>query len=160
MEDFLFLRIEQIIPTQDAEDYMIGMAEKAQDDINSQTELKYLEANRKEFWTKLIQEMSEKCNLYKNFSPGVYGWIGTRSSIMNFSVSKSYARAELYIDRGRDKKEENEFISNELYKRACRIKAETPGKVSDKDQWNTMLEFMVDSMMRLEQSLKNPLENI
>ena len=163
MEDFLFLKIEQIIPTQDTEDYMIGMAEKAQDDINSQTDLKHLEANRKEYWTKLIQQMNEKCNLYKNISPGIYGWIGARSIItgvgLNFSVSKSYARAELYIDRGRDKKEENEFIFNELYKRkdqiqkefgdqlvwqrledkrACRIKAETPGNVSDKDQWNTM----------------------
>ena len=33
MGDELFLNVERIIPTQDAEDYMIGMAEKAQDDI-------------------------------------------------------------------------------------------------------------------------------
>ena len=37
MGEQLFLNFEQIIPTQDAEDYMIGMAEKAQDDVESKT---------------------------------------------------------------------------------------------------------------------------
>ena len=180
MGDMLFLNVEQIIPTQDAEEYMIGMAEKAQDDIDSQTEL-HRHIIRRAFWTKLIQLMNAKSNLYQNISPSIYNWIGAGTGVrgvgLNFSVSRSYGRAELYIDRGT--KEENEFIFDELSahkeqiekdfggplvwerldeKRACRIKAETPGNVFDKEQWDKMLTFMVDSMVRLENALKNPLK--
>ena len=60
MGEELFLNVEQIIPTQDAEDYMIGMAEKAQGDIESQTKLKNHHNNiYHEFWTRLVNAMKE-----------------------------------------------------------------------------------------------------
>ena len=181
MGDDLFLNIEQIIPTQDTEEYMIGMAEKAQDDINSQTELKHRHIIRKEFWTKLIQRMNNtKTDLYQNINPGISNWIGAGSGVrgigFNFSISKSYGRAELYIDRG--DKDENEQIFDLLIKqkekiekefggpltwerldekRACRIKSETPGNIFEKEQWDDMLTFMVDSMFKLEHAFRHPL---
>ena len=54
MGEELFLNVEQIIPTPDAEDYMIGMAEKAQDDM--QRTLKQIRLE--EFWSKLIPAMN------------------------------------------------------------------------------------------------------
>lgn len=183
MGEELFLNIEQIIPTQDAEDYMIGMAEKAQDDIDSQTELKHRHIIRKEFWTKVIQVMNTKSNLFQNISPGIANWIGAGSGVrglgFNFAASKTYGRAELYIDRGN--KEENEFVFDELLKqreqiesvfggklewerlddkRACRIKSEKPGNVFDKEQWDKMIEFMADSMDRMEKSLKPMIKKV
>jgi hypothetical protein len=180
----LFLNIEQIIPTQDAEEYMIGMAEKAQDDINSQAELKRRHILRKEFWSMLIQKMNNtKSDLYQNINPGIYNWIGAGSGVrgvgFNFAVSKAYGRAELYIDRG--DKNENELIFDALMKqkdqieskfgaplgwerldekRACRIKAETPGNIFDKEQWESMLDYMVQSMLKLEDAFRGPLEKI
>jgi hypothetical protein len=183
MGDELFLNVEQIIPTQDAEEYMIGMAEKAQDDLDSQTELKHRHVIRKKFWAKLIQVMNTKSNLYQNISPSIHGWIGAGCGIrgvsLNFVASKSYGRAELYIDRG--SKEENEFIFDELFaykeqiekdfggpliwerleeKRACRIKSEAPGNVYDEEQWDAMQSFMVDRMVKLDNALRNPLKKV
>jgi hypothetical protein len=179
----LFLNIEQIIPTQDAEEYMIGMAEKAQDDIDSQTELKHRHVVRKEFWTKLLAEMNAKSTLFQNISPGKYHWIGAGSGIrgagLNFVITKSYCSAELYIDRG--EKEENKFMYDELFnlkeqienefggellwqrldeKRGSRIKAEMAGNVFDKDQWQEMITSMVNSMVRLDKALQDPLKII
>ncbi len=78
-------------------------------------------------------------------------------------------------------KEENEFVYDQLFerkkeienvfagelvwerldgKRACRIKSETPGNILDKEQWQEMMEFMVDSMVRMEKSVKIPLQEI
>ncbi len=181
MGDELFLNIEQIIPTQDAEEYMIGMAEKARDDIDSQTELKHRHVVRKEFWTKLLQEMNSKSNLFQNISPSKYHWIGAGSGIrgagLNFVITKSYCSAELYIDRGDQK--ENKYMYDELYsmksqieadfggsllwqrldeKRGSRIKSEMPGNVFEKDQWPEMIDSMVDSMIRLEKALREPLK--
>jgi len=45
-------------------------------------------------------------------------------------------------------------------KRASRIKTEISGNVTDKEQWNVMIEFMTDSMVKLESALKLPIKNI
>lgn len=184
MGEELFLNVEQIIPTQDAEDYMIGMAEKAQDDIESQTALKNRHIVRREFWTQLIQTMNAtQSTLYQNIRPGVANWIGAGSGVrgvgFNFAAAKHYGRAELYIDRG--DRAESEFIFDHLLsqkekietafgdslewerlegKRACRIKAETQGNVFERDQWQTMTDFMTDAMCRLETAIKGPLRQV
>ena len=130
-------------------------------------------ASRKEFWRKLLQSMNEKSSLYRNISPGSRHWISASSGVrgigLNFVASKFCARAELYIDRGNEK--ENEFIFDELlaqreqiekdfggslvwerleHARACRIKTEISGNVFDEREWDTMREFMVSSMLKLE----------
>ena len=183
MGDDLFLNVEQIIPTKDAEEYMIGMAEKAQEDISSQAESNQLQIIRREFWSKLLQVMNTKSSLCQNLSTTVYHWIGAGSGVrglgLNFATTKSYGRAELYIDRG--DKDENEFIFDELEKnkeqiesdfggalvwerldtkRASRIKIETNGNVTDKEQWDDMIEFMTDSMVNLDSALKLPIKNV
>ena len=183
MGDQLFLNVEQIIPTPDAEDYMIGMAEKAQEDISSQTESNQLQIIRKEFWSKLIPIMNTKSSLYQNINSSAYHWIGAGTGVrglgLNFATTKSYGRAELYIDRG--SKEENKFIYDELLKskvqieerfggslvwerldtkRASRIKSEVSGNVTDKEQWDEMIEFMTDTMNKLDQALKEPIKDI
>ena len=181
--DDLFLNVEQIIPTQDAEEYMIGMAEKVQDDISSQNVQNQLQIIRKEFWGNLINEMNKKSTLYKNINAGLYHWIGAGSGVrglgLNFAVTKSYGRAELYIDRGN--KDENKFIFDELIKhkeqiekdygdelvwerldtkRASRIKAEVPGDVTDKEQWHNMIEFMTVSMNKLDLALRDSIKSV
>jgi len=183
MGDELFLNVEQIIPTPDAEDYMIGMSEKAQDDINSQTESNQLQIIRKEFWSKLLPVMNSKSSLYQNINTSAYHWIGAGSGVrglgLNFVTTKSYGRAELYIDRG--DKDENKFVFDELVKnkeqierdfggslewerldtkRASCIKTEISRNVTDKEQWNVIIEFMMDSMVKLESALKLPIKNI
>ncbi len=181
MGEELFLNVEQIIPTQDTEEYMIGMAEKAQDDIEDQVEQKQRHLVRREFWSQIIDAMNaSSSNLYQNISPGVYSWIGAGSGVggigFNFVATRQYGRAELYIDRG--DKAENDYVFNQLLsrrdeiheafggvlewepledRRACRIKAEQSGNVFDQDQWNAMTTFMVDAMCRLEKAIKRPL---
>lgn len=181
MDDSRFINFEQIIPTQDAEEYMIGMAEKAQDEIKSQGE----GAAMKEFWTKLIQQMNQKSDLFKNISPKVNAWLTVTSGIpgvaFNFSISNTNAHSFLYIDKGKDKKRENKFIFDELAKRkdqihkeyddslnwkrmdskrACRIGDQIPGSIFDKEQRGKIMDFMVDSMVRLEKTFKTPLEEV
>ena len=63
------MTMDQIIPTKDAEEYMIGMAEKTQNDIDKKAELKNRHIVRKEFWGKLIEEMNKKSDLFQNISP-------------------------------------------------------------------------------------------
>ncbi|MBD3180388.1 MAG: DUF4268 domain-containing protein [Candidatus Latescibacteria bacterium] len=171
--DQLFLTVDQIIPTKDAEEYMIGMAEKVQDEIDSKTKLSNRHRIRREFWIRLIDDMNNKSELYSNISPSIYNWISTTAGLrgvgFNFAVSKYYGRAEIYIDRG--DYDENKKIFDMLYeqkkeiesdfkgtltwerlddKRASRIKTEMETNVFKKENWDEMIKFMTGKMIELE----------
>jgi hypothetical protein len=179
MGDQHFLNIEQIIPTKDVEEFMIGIADKSLDEIEGATEEKNRHKVRREFWTKILQAIANKTSLFQNISPGTQGWISAGSGVrgvgFNFVAGKAYGRAEIYIDRG--DKEENKFIFDLLYskkesiqaafgreltwerlddKRASRIKSEMSGSIFDRDQWPALIEFMTDAMARMENTFKEP----
>lgn len=179
----LFLNLEQIIPTKDAEDYVIGLAAKAQDELSKTNEEKTRHRVRRDFWIEVIAACQKKTSLYGNISPSIHSWIGAGSGVrgvgLNFSATQTYGRAEVYIDRG--DQAENKAVFDLLYsmkdsieakfggelvwerldaKRACRIKAEAEGNVFDKDNWPVMIDFMVDAMVRLENAIRQPLQEV
>lgn len=183
MASELFLNLEQIIPTKDAEDYVIGLAAKAQDELSKTNEEKARHRVRREFWNEIIAACQKRTSLYNNISPSIQSWIAAGSGVrgigLNFSATQTYGRAELYIDRG--DQAENKAVFDMLYgmkdsieakfggqliwdrldaKRACRIKAEAEGNVFDKDNWPAMIDFMVDAMIRLETALRQPLQEV
>ena len=81
MGDQHFLNIEQIIPTKDAEEFMIGLADKALDEIEGATEEKNRHKVLREFWTKIIKAIASKTSLFQNISPGTKDWIQAGSGV-------------------------------------------------------------------------------
>jgi hypothetical protein len=183
MGEDLYMNVEQIIPTREAEEFMIGLADKARDEVEGAETEQRRHGVRRRFWTQLIRVMNGKSQLYQNISPGTQSWIsagsGTRGVGLNFAATQWYARAELYIDRG--DKTENEAIFDALFadretierefggplewerldeKRACRIKAEAPGDVFDQEQWPGMTDFMTEAMIKMERVLRPRLSQL
>ncbi len=182
--DELFLNIEQIIPTIDAEEFMIGMADKAQDEIDSQNVEKVRDNKRRQFWAKLLPVINAKTDLFINISPNNKSWIsagglGISGVAFCFAATKSYGRAELWI--GTTSTEQNKSIFDQLYdmkndiessfgdklewerldsKNGCRIKAEREGNIFDENEWDALIKCMTDSMMHLEQAIKPALTKV
>jgi hypothetical protein len=65
----LILDIEQIIPTKDAADYIISMADKTQEELSSKASLQNSHHVRLEFWNKLLPLVKGKTPIYQNISP-------------------------------------------------------------------------------------------
>lgn len=184
LNDQLLLNIEQIIPLKEVEDYAIMMAEKSQEDIDTQEQLSHLQVQRKEFFKRLIEEMNKHSKLYQNVSPSKDGWIAGGSGIgavgLHSSASKSYGRVEVYISRS--SKEENKFIFDELFARKEEIEESFGGeltweRLSDKkasrikhqlddvnilhrEDWDKMIDFMVKGMIRFEDIFKPHLDKV
>ncbi|MDA9466549.1 DUF4268 domain-containing protein [Bradyrhizobium sp. CCBAU 53415] len=181
--DDIFLGVDQIIPTKDVEEFMIGLASKSLDEVEAAAEEKNRHKVRRQFWAELLRAAGPKIPRFANISPNHFHYVsagsGVRGVPYNFVASKSYGRVELYIDRG--DKDENKSIFDELFsqratieqafgasltwerledKRASRIKSEIDGDFFDEAQRPAMISFMVDAMMRLESSLKDPLSQI
>ena len=178
-----FLNVEQIIPVKEAEEFTIRMAEKAQEEKNTQNELTTRHKLRLEFWQLLLQSFSAKSTLFSSISPSKDSWISAGSGVSsvgyNFCVGKKHARTEVYMSRS--SKEENKFIFDKLKeqkptieaiaqplvwerldnKKASRIKQElTDVSLYEKDDWNKIIDYMMDSMIKIESAFKKPLQKI
>ncbi|WP_069733925.1 DUF4268 domain-containing protein [Pseudorhizobium pelagicum] len=176
----LFLTIDQIIPTKDAEDFMIGLAVKAQNEVEDVEAEKARHALRREFWTILLSNMNAKSVLFRSISPVTKNWLGigagSRGIIFNFVVTKQVARVEVYIDLGHGGLNEQLFDALKLEaraieedfeedliwerlpgRRACRIKAERSANIFDREQWPMMIEYMTNAMIRLDRTFRNRL---
>ncbi|MDF2857475.1 MAG: hypothetical protein K0Q87_3326 [Neobacillus sp.] len=184
LDNELFLDIEQVIPLKDAEEYMIGMAEKNQEDISTQEDVKNRHILRVDFWKLLLKEMNAKSSLFQNISPSKDNWIGAGTGIGNvsfqFAITGTYAGIALYMWRSNTM--ENKYIFDELYKVREEVEAafgdplewrrldgnkgsdilfrKTGVSVFNKEDWPKMINFMVDSMIRFEKAFQSPLKKI
>jgi hypothetical protein len=177
MGDDLFLKVEQVIPTPDTQDFMIGVAMKAQDEIEGVEAEKERHRLRRMFWSKLLKVMNQKTDLFSGISPSKSNWIATstgfKGSIFAFAVTKSNIRSEIYIDNG--SMAENKRIFDVLYghraeleelfggaliwqrlegKQGCRIKSEFEGSIFDEATWPDMIAEASDAMVRLKAVLE------
>ena len=122
----LFLSVEQIIPTRDAEEFMIGLASKAQNEVATAEVQSARQAERRRFWALLLSAMNAKSELYRAVGPQSQSWLSAGSGIrglgFNFGATANYARVELYIDRG-DKSENEQFFDALLSRRETIEKA-------------------------------------
>ena len=181
----LFLTLEQIIPTKDAEDYTISMADKAQEDISTQDELKERHHLRLEFWNKLLPKIKGKTPIFQNTSPTKDHWIsaggtGITGVHYSFVITKTYVGVELIISK-RDtnenkkvydelKKYEQEITNsfgNKLIwerldnKKSCRVSYDLEGvNLFEKDDWEKMLTFLATNMVKFESALREPVKKV
>jgi hypothetical protein len=100
----ILLNIEQIIPVKEVEEFTIKMAEKAQEEQDTQNELKTRHKLRLEFWKKLLEKYNQtNSNLFQNISPSKDAWISAGSGIsgvgFQFVVSKRYARTNFMYQK-------------------------------------------------------------
>lgn len=180
----LFLNVEQIIPTPEAADFMIGMIAKEDEEKTASNEQRNSHRLRLEFWEQALEAFSQSsCKLYNNISPGRDHWLsaGSGLSAMTFNLifSKSEVRVEFAM--ARPQAEANQFAFSQLEaqkgkietdfgdvltwlplpdRKACRIQYAKPLDGYDKANWPEMIRWLVEHMTRLEKALSGPLEKI
>lgn len=180
----LFLNVEQIIPTPEASDFMIGMMAKEAEEKSASNEQRQSHRLRLEFWEQALEAFSQSsCNLYNNVSPGKDHWLSAGSGLsgmvfslifgksevrVEFSMQRSEAEANKFVFDSLEAQKENiemEFGNTLIWKRlpdqkACRIQFRKPVDGYDDANWPDMIAWLVEYMARLEKALSEPLEKI
>jgi Domain of unknown function (DUF4268) len=159
---------------------IVGPSEETEEVGHTKREIAERYTIRKRWWTQLIERSAKISKLHAHITPGEYSWIGTSSGVrglnLNYSITQDECGAELYIDRGKGREEENKSIFDQLFahreeiekgfggplswerlegKRACRIKySQEGGYRTPEDQWPKMQEDIIAAMNRLEQALR------
>ncbi len=176
--DDVFVDIRQVIPTPEAESFMIGMAQKEAEEQSTSGELKTRHYLRKAFWTKALERLkASQCTLYNNISPSTDHWISAGSGISavswNLIFSKKEIRVELWI--AKSSAESNTFAFNWLYehkaliensfghelkweplpgKKSCRISFATPATSLDESNWSAMIDWLLVNLTAFEKALE------
>lgn len=164
----VFIDIRQVIPTPEAESYMIGMAQKEAEEQSTSGELKQSQRLRKAFWTQMLEKFhASDCTLYNNISPSMDHWLCAGSGIsgMPYSLifSKKEIRVELWISRAsadintmalnwleQHRTSVEEVFGNPLEwlslpgKKACRIQYRQKIDGFQQENWPQMIDWLVN----------------
>lgn len=184
MAQDLFLNIEQIIPTPEAKELMIGMSAKEAEEKSTEAEVKNRHRIRMAFWEQALEAMkNSQCDLFNNISTSKDHWLsagsgvrscpfslifGTREARVEFSMSRSEMTENKFIfDQLLEKKEEIESsFGAELEwlrlddKKASRVQYKKNFEGYNRENWPEIIEWMVKHMTMLEVAFKQPLTAI
>ena len=176
----LLIDLQQIIPTPEAADYMIGMAAKESEEKSVQGTQNRRHELRRAFWTRTLEELRKRgVKRYENISPSKDHWLGSATGMSgcayNLIFSKNEARVELYLQRSqaenkwifdrleRTRQEIEERFGAELQwqrlddKKASRICYSRPYHGFDDENWPAMVEWLCKHIVKMEQVFSEPL---
>ena len=174
----LLMNIDQIIPTPEAKELMIGINAKEAEEKNTEVVLKNRHSVRMDYWEQLLEVFQKSpLTLYNSISPSKDHWLsagsGLRGCPYNLIFSQKELRVEFWISRSVT--EENKFVFDFLLehknaiensfgetlewmrlddKKSCRIEFSKSVDGYVKESWVEYIEWHLNAMTRLERSLR------
>lgn len=178
----LLLNIDQIIPTPEAKELMIGISAKEAEEKSTEVVLKSRHQVRQAYWEQTLEAFqSSSCTLYNNISPSKDHWLSAGSGLSgcpyNLIFLQKALRVELWISRGQT--EDNKFLFDQLCaqkdaieqtfgqplewlrlddKKSCRIQFSCAAEGFNKDRWEEWTTWHLEQMIKLEKAMKTPLQ--
>ncbi len=178
----LLINIDQIIPTPEAKELMIGINAKEAEEKTTEVVLKNRHTVRREYWERALEAFQKSaCQLYNNISPSKDHWLSAGSGLSgcpyNLIFLQKELRVELWISRGVT--EENKYLFDLLSqskqdiehtfgaelewmrldeKKSCRIQFSTKADGFNKETWPQAVTWHLEQMTKLEKALKGPLQ--
>ncbi len=170
----LMIDIQQIIPMPEAEDFMIGMSSKENEEKVVQNTQKKRHKLRLEFWEAVLEQLRlDGVTLYQNINPNKDHWLsagsGVRSCPYQMIFSRDEARVEISLQRSEtaekkwlfdqliaDKDQIEKKFGAEIdwrrmdVKKASRIVYAQPFDGFNRDEWPKMIEWLSTHIQKLE----------
>ena len=141
---------------------------------------------RLDFWKSLLERRKNITATYGDISPSTYNFIGKEAGksglYFYFTITNYFGQVKLYIDKGKDKKEENKKIFDSLYehkkeiekifgeelsweRKDTQISSEIPKRyrfstLNDRTTWGEIQEKMIEGMVKLEEAFKDYISNL
>jgi hypothetical protein len=180
-----FLTLEQIIPTKDAQDYVISMTRKAQEEVTTGEELKSRHRIRLRFWAEFLKQIKGKSPLFQNSTNTKDNTLyagGTGITYVTYQVAISSSNSSVSLNFGRSTAEENKTLFDALYKHAADIDKAFGDHLSwernddlkkssvsyykqgqnyfNEEEWPSIIAFLIEHINKLEKAVKPYLSEI
>lgn len=180
----LLINIDQIIPTPEVKELMIGINAKEAEEKNTEVVLKSRHSVRREYWEQALSAFqSSECSLYNNISASKDHWLNAGSSVTGCPFSLIFNQKELRVELwlSRNIGDENKRMFDQLYQRKEAIEQEFGDKLEwlrlddkkqsriqysvkldafNKDNWPEAIAWHLEHMTRLENAIQPPLQRV
>ena len=178
----LLINIDQIIPTPEAKELMIGINAKEAEEKSTEVVLKNRHNVRREYWENALEIFQgSSCSLYNNISPSKDHWLSAGSGLSGCPYALIFLQKELRVELSiaRRSTEENKFVFDFLQgskekieesfgdplewlrldeKKSSRIQFSCKADGFNKDHWQEWIEWHLKYMIKLEKAFKEPLQ--
>ncbi|HOX83211.1 MAG TPA: DUF4268 domain-containing protein [Chryseolinea sp.] len=173
------LTLDQIIPTVDAQDYIISMNNKSQEEFSQEVEIKNRHKLRLKFWGEFLNAVKGKSTVFQSSNPTKDNILyagGTDITYLSFTVIITESYVGVALNLSRSEKEENKILFDALRKHAEAIEAlfgnpllwerKDDQKKSaigyykqgvsyfNSDDWPGMISFLIEQTNNLEKSVR------
>ncbi|MGV0035716.1 MAG: DUF4268 domain-containing protein [Candidatus Azotimanducaceae bacterium WSBS_2022_MAG_OTU7] len=182
--DELMVDIQQIIPTPEAADYMIGMSNKENEEKAIQNTQKKLHKLRLDFWKATLEQLRvDGITLYQNISPAKDRWLSAGSGTGACRYGMIFLENEVRVEISLQGSEasENKWLFDQLYsqkdaieagfgaelnwrrmddKKASRIVYAQSFDGFNREAWPEMIGWLAAHIQKLEAAFSEPLSRL
>ena len=177
--DELFIDIQPVIPTPEAAEFMIRMADKEIEAKTAHTEKKRRHEIRREYWEMTLTAMKDAGGtLYQNISASQDHWLSAGAGLGSCHYALIFAKSEIRVDFSfiRADAEENKWLFDRLIekkdqieaafgheikwlrlddKKASRIQYGVPCDGYNRENWPEYVAWHVEHMRKWEAALRD-----
>lgn len=150
--DDVFVDLQQVIPTPEAADYMIRMAEKDTEEKSAKGAQRWSHQMRHEFWGELLGEFHKNgLERWQNINPSRDHWLTSSIGVAGCNLVLIFLRNEIRVELNlaRPLAEENKWLFDELVKSRAEIDPMVDGGL----EWRRMDEKKA-SIVQCKQSVQ------
>lgn len=172
----LFLTVEQVIPLPEAEELMIGISEKENEESDTASVEKTRHQLRTDFWHATLEALhASGIGLYANVSPSRDHWLNAGSGVSGIHYSMIFNRDEARVEfaLGTRSKDVNKILFDHLFarrepieaaggmslnwrrmedKKISLIECAAPFDGHSRESWPSMIDWLVDHVRRMERA--------
>ncbi|MBY3118858.1 DUF4268 domain-containing protein [Rhizobium laguerreae] len=179
--DELFIDLQQIIPTPEAADYMIGISSKEVEETNVKGVQTRRHQLRLQFWARALERLrADGITLFANVNPSRDHWLNAGSGVRGCPFTMIFARdeARVEVNLARVDRDENKWLFDQLEADRSAIEGRFGGEMSwlrlderkqsrisysrpfdgyEVDNWPEMLSWLSEHICKLEGAFRQPL---
>ncbi|WP_424831260.1 DUF4268 domain-containing protein [Ruegeria sp.] len=182
--DELFVDIQPVIPTPEAADFMIGMAEKESEARGVHGEQKELHSLRRDYWEMTLEALKKEGDtLYQNINPSKDHWLSAGSGMRSCHYTFIFTKSEIRVEFSFHKKnaEENKWLFDRLKKQKEQIEKTFGHEIDwlrlddkkssrlqfgiqcdglNRDKWPEYVDWHVNHIQKLRAALEGPIAEL
>lgn len=176
----LFVDLQQVIPTPEAADYMIRMAEKDSEEKSAKGVQKLSHEIRLEFWEQALEALrGAGFERWQNISPSRDHWLTSSIGVSGCTITLIFLRNEVRVEfqLNRSDRDENKWLFDQLAsdreryeqlvdedlewrriddKKVSMIVCKKPAHGFSKENWPEMIAWLVDHYRNMDAAFSEP----
>jgi len=180
----LFIDLQQVIPTPEAADYMIRMAEKDSEEKSTKGAQRWSHQMRLEFWDQALEALrSAGLERWQNITPSRDHWSNSSIGVSGCGLTLIFLRHEVRVELqlGRSNPDENKWLFDQLVegrekyeeafggelewrrmddKKVSIIVCKTPVQGYSKENWPDMIGWLVAHYKKMDEVFSEPVRQL